>query len=177
MMQKTLADAKARGAIVERLEQLANEADPGTRLRVYEFLVKAHAETAAMGDARRRWFLRIVELSDNRGEALRAAVEGAVEMPERPRRVSRLAPHHAEQIVSARVLRETGEHGFARGARAFRVAGRAPVERLPPQSIRLRARGGLAAAADAAQQIVDETWQKHRERAGFAIDWRQYRRA
>ncbi len=82
MMQKTLADAKARGPIVERLEQLASEADAGTRLRVYEFLVKAHAETAAMGDARRRWFLRIVELSDNRGEALRAAVEGAVEMPE-----------------------------------------------------------------------------------------------
>ncbi len=49
MMQRTLADASARGPIVERLEELADEADPSTRLRVYEFLVKACAETAAMG--------------------------------------------------------------------------------------------------------------------------------
>jgi lipopolysaccharide biosynthesis regulator YciM len=82
LMQKTLADATARGAIVERLEELANEADPATRLRVYEFLVKAHTETAAMGDARRRWFQRVVDLNENRSEALRLAVEGALEMPD-----------------------------------------------------------------------------------------------
>ncbi len=82
MMQKTLADAAARGPIVERLEELADEAEPAIRLRVYEFLVKAHAETASMGDARRRWILKVVELDENRLEALRTAIEGAIEMPD-----------------------------------------------------------------------------------------------
>ena len=81
MMQRTLADDAARGPIVERLEELASDADPGTRLRVYEFLVKAHAETAAMEGARLRWIQRVVELTEDRTEALRAAVEGAIELP------------------------------------------------------------------------------------------------
>lgn len=82
MMQRTLADPAARAAIVERLEQLANEADPATRLRVYEFLVNARDETAAMGGARLRWLQRVVELTTDRAEALRAAVDGAIEVPD-----------------------------------------------------------------------------------------------
>ncbi|HTB76873.1 MAG TPA: tetratricopeptide repeat protein [Polyangiaceae bacterium] len=82
MMQRTLADAAARGPIIQRLEQLADEADPPTRLRVYEFLVKAHGETAAMSGARRRWFLRMADLMSDRADALRATVEGAIEQPD-----------------------------------------------------------------------------------------------
>jgi tetratricopeptide (TPR) repeat protein len=82
MMQRTLADATSREAVIERLEQLAEEADPTTRLRVYEFLVKARAETAGTGGARRRWYLQLVELTRDRAEALKAAVDGAVEQPD-----------------------------------------------------------------------------------------------
>jgi golgin subfamily B member 1 len=82
MMQRTLADPAARGPILARLEQLAEEADPGTRLRVYEFLVNARAETAGSGDARRRWTVQLVELTRDRADALRVAVEGAVEHPD-----------------------------------------------------------------------------------------------
>ena len=82
MMQRTLADAAARGPIIERLEQLAEEADPTTRLRVYEFLVKARAETAGTAGARRRWHLQLVELTRDRADALKAAIEGAIEQPD-----------------------------------------------------------------------------------------------
>ncbi len=82
MMQRTLADAATRGPIIQRLEQLADEADPTTRLRVYEFLVKAHGETAAMSGPRRRWFLRMADLMSDRADALRTTVEGAIEQPD-----------------------------------------------------------------------------------------------
>ncbi len=82
MMQRTLADAAARGPIIQRLEQLADEADPPTRLHVYEFLVKARGETSAMSGPRRRWFLRMADLMSDRAEALRTTVEGAIEQPD-----------------------------------------------------------------------------------------------
>ena len=82
MMQRTLADAAGRGAIVERLEQLAAEADGATSLRVHAFLVAAREETASMPEARRRWHQRIVALTGDPALALAAAVEGAVEIPE-----------------------------------------------------------------------------------------------
>ena len=82
MMQRTLADAASRGPIIQRLEQLADEADPATRLRVYEFLVKARGETAAMTGPRRRWFLRMTDLMSDRPDALRTAIEGAIEQPD-----------------------------------------------------------------------------------------------
>ncbi len=82
MMQRTLADAAGRGAIVDRLEQLAAEAGNAISLRVFAFLVGARAETATMPEARRRWHQRIVELTDDPVAALAAAVEGAVEAPD-----------------------------------------------------------------------------------------------
>jgi predicted Zn-dependent protease len=82
MMQRTLADATGRAAIVERLEQLAAEAGDATSLRVYAFLVDARAETATMPEARRRWRQRIVELTNDPAGALAAAVDGAIEVPD-----------------------------------------------------------------------------------------------
>jgi DNA-binding SARP family transcriptional activator len=81
MLQRTLADAGARAQVVERLEQLAEGADRPTRVRVYGFLLKARDETATMGEARRRWHERLVDLEEQPAAALQAAVDGAVEFP------------------------------------------------------------------------------------------------
>ncbi|HEX3770104.1 MAG TPA: tetratricopeptide repeat protein [Polyangiaceae bacterium] len=81
LLQSTLADPATRPQVVERLEQLANEADPPTRLRVYEFLASAREETAAMPAARQRWFREIVELTGDRAAALGAAIDGVTEFP------------------------------------------------------------------------------------------------
>ncbi|HEX4445775.1 MAG TPA: tetratricopeptide repeat protein, partial [Polyangiaceae bacterium] len=81
MLQRTLADAGARGQVVERLEQLAEGADRATRVRVYSFLLKARDETAAMGEARRRWHERLVDIEEEPAAALQAAVDGAIEFP------------------------------------------------------------------------------------------------
>ena len=81
MLQRTLADASARAQVVERLEQLAEGSDRPTRVRVYGFLLKARDETATMGEARRRWHERLVDLEEQPAAALQAAVDGAVEFP------------------------------------------------------------------------------------------------
>jgi DNA-binding SARP family transcriptional activator len=82
MMKRTLADAAGRGAIVERLEQLATEAGKATSLRVYAFLVDARAETATMPEARRRWRQRLVEMTEDPALALAAAADGVTEVPD-----------------------------------------------------------------------------------------------
>jgi golgin subfamily B member 1 len=138
MIQRTLADAAARGPVIERLEQLASDADPATRLRVYEFLMKAREETSAMSSSRLRWIQRVVELTPDRTAALQAAVEGAVELPDnlelwesaetlarslgRPDLVSRAyrdvivdgqMPSHSIETLARRMVAFEGEHGGA----------------------------------------------------------------
>jgi lipopolysaccharide biosynthesis regulator YciM len=82
LLHSTLADAATRPQVIERLEQLAGEADVTTRLHVYEFLASAREETAVMPAARQRWFREIVELTGDRAAALGVAIDGVTEFPD-----------------------------------------------------------------------------------------------
>ncbi len=81
LLRRTLADAGARAHVVERLEKLVETADRATQLRTYAFLSKARRETAAMPEARRRWYDRRVALEEDPAAALQAAAEGVLEFP------------------------------------------------------------------------------------------------
>jgi tetratricopeptide (TPR) repeat protein len=78
--KRLLADPTIRQDVIERLESAAEGAGA---LHIFEFLVEAGEETSATPEARRRWFLRILELStEPSDEALGYALQGALEAPE-----------------------------------------------------------------------------------------------
>ena len=83
LMRKALADPAAREEVAESVERLAKGDDRVAARRVFQFLVDARDETAALAGARRRWFERLVELSAPDARAvLSASVRGAVEQPD-----------------------------------------------------------------------------------------------
>jgi lipopolysaccharide biosynthesis regulator YciM len=83
IMARTLAEPSTRAQIVERLEQLANQQDEAVARRVFQFLIQAREETAAMPTARRGWFRRMVELlGADPGAALASALSGVAEFPD-----------------------------------------------------------------------------------------------
>lgn len=79
--RRLLGDPAIREEVIERLESLAT----GSATRpILEFLVAAREETAAMPEARRKWFHQLVDLAESEvsEDALAFALQGVLEAPD-----------------------------------------------------------------------------------------------
>jgi tetratricopeptide (TPR) repeat protein len=82
LVRRMLADPVACDEIGRRIEQAADGAGDLDALRIFDFLVAGEV-APGMPAARRRWFQRIVDLSQaDPGAALTATIRGATELPD-----------------------------------------------------------------------------------------------
>jgi tetratricopeptide (TPR) repeat protein len=100
--REMLGGARFGIAVANQLERMASKADDTSSVRLLSVLVDARVETCATPDARRRWYLSLLERSHGTsGVSLSTIVQGAAEMPKE------LALWKAAE----RVAREQGELG------------------------------------------------------------------